>query len=183
MKSFAGVLAHQLIKYIENQVDTVVLHTRSLAPMPNTVNTMNFDNEDECSPLTAPSVLTLSDDEQMNNDSTGRTVRTRRPVEVIEEITDVNGIVHQAVRIGYNTENPGRAQPKICSQHGNKLLSCQKSRTRVMCLQCKVPLCYPLGKRQSEDRLKYCFITHVSLIEKKTNTAKKVKYVSMKTRL
>ena len=178
MKAFAGVLAHQLIKYVENQVDGAVLRTRTLMP----VQTIGPDlYHDECSPLTPPSVMTLSEDEE--TEYSQGTSTSARKVEVIEEATDVNGKVHQAVKIGYNMIDPTKAQPKMCTYRGSTQLTCQKSRTRVMCLQCKVPLCYPLNKRQSAERINYCFFTHIKLVKKDTDEGKKVKYVSVNTRI
>lgn len=172
MKAFAGVLAHQLIKYAENQVDGAVLRTRALMP----VQTAGLDlYHDECSPLTPPSITMLSEDEATEYSQS--TASNPRKVEVVAEVTDVNGKVHQAVRIGYDSKDPSKAQPKMCTHRGSIWLTCQKAKTRVMCLQCQVPLCYPLQKRDCSNKNDYCFTTHVRLIKRTNDRAKRVKYI------
>jgi len=109
--------------------------------------------------------------------------------EVLEEIYDVNGKVHQAVRMGTSVNSQGtqgRQVARFCvnkykarQQRGfSSMYKCPLYRTRVKCLQCNMPLCYPLKFSHNEEKRKnsICFMTHVNAIER-DNVELKRKFV------
>ena len=85
-------------------------------------------------------------------------------IEILEEIYDVNGCTHQAVKNlhMYTSEGKGYTQPRRCAAKG-----CGR-KTRVKCLQCGVPFCFALRKQENLlSEPKTCFTTHVHHIERR----------------
>ena len=99
---------------------------------------------------------------------------------VLYDVHDINGKVHQAVRIGvfydkhglpsYNSAS-SESGPKLCYNCTRKNGQCSSNvcRTRVMCLQCGIPLCFPLRTIKDEERQSSCFAKHVDKIKKNPN--------------
>ena len=191
MQLFAGVLCHQLIKYVDNDIASAALRTSSYLP-----RLCSHDRAGSLSGLKrrrGSSVEYSStedgDDLSIGGQSTSTTktsnstTTTDTMVRVVEEVHDCNGRVHQAVRICSTIDNKGkpvRDVRKRCAMRGRSSC-CVSAKTRVQCLQCGLPLCFPLRvttKNSSKKTQDYCFYTHVHSI-KKTRGGGPSKFVSL----
>ena len=203
MKSFASVLANQLMKFADVEVTGRVPRRNlggggSLPSMPlartrgqervqqNTAST--YSNR-----LMRDAMNISSDEDDTANGAKTKLATPEDGVlyEVHEEIYDVNGKVHQAVRMGTSVNSQGTQGRQVARFCVNKYKACQERGfsfmhkcpmycTRVKCLQCNMPLCYPLKFSHNEEKRKNstCFMTHVNGIAR-DNVESQRKFVRM----
>ena len=184
MRSFAGVLAHQLIKYAQESDTARALRTNTLIPRLRH-NGLNASYASIRPQLETKRIRTdhcyevlSSDDEDLSCSSSYKTAKVSKDVkqisteyDILDEVYDCNGRVHQAVRIYpfYNEDGSKHyAKPRLCS-HKRVGKICVATRTRVKCLQCDIALCFPLHmtmKNSRKPRNEYCFFTHIQEIPK-----------------
>ncbi len=179
IKSFAGVLAHQLLKYAQIVGTGSVPHNEPLIP---TVRILRNENQTRSNRSS-----TMSDSEEENNANRYQDEDCTDVYEVLDEIFDCNGRLHQAVRIGGNISartldvegtTTATTRPRLCAYKFENTIGgfeCTMKRTRVKCLQCNVPYCYPIritcttscsrsASRAAVNRC--CFKRHVNNIDK-----------------
>ncbi len=131
--------------------------------------------------------VSLSNDEkeESGHPGSGGSVETNNSEERIldQVLYDVNGDVHQAVRIAplFDTDgNYCKPVARYCSMKLENMTKskhelCLLTKTRIKCKQCRVPLCYHIktmlfGGNQ-DNRRRYCFIRHVEGIPKLQHAA------------
>ena len=178
MRAFAGVLSHQLIKYVENNIASAALRTSSALPRLRPRNgsgilsglkrargsSVEYSSTDDCG--SSIGRRSNSTTKTSNSNNTNDTI-----VRVLDEVHDCNGNVHQAVRLCPQIDKRGKAVRDIrrrCAFRC-KSRSCVSVKTRVQCLQCGMPLCFPLRTTTTNSTSKtehYCFYTHVNSITK-----------------
>ena len=201
MKKFAVILAEQLMESADIAMTGGVPRnlTESASPSLEAAQDESIARTRRQEQLRLASRPTLNDSEEEQESKETRLVSTQPqqfPIyEVLEELYDINGKLHQAVRMGSQFDNDGmycKQVARMCinkfkrvssdasgEKHVNK---CLLYRTRVKCLQCNVALCYPLKldyyNRQKKNQ--YCFMTHISKIEK-DNSEPERKFTRMVT--
>ena len=176
MRSFAGVLAHQIVKFAEMQLDYSTLRRNidasSLISCSQSSHAMIQETTHSQS---TSSVIHIQESDNEESPILWSSQDTYR--EVLDTVYDVNGNIHQAVRIGVFHQFHGdnkeslhtcKESPRLCFNHIEKRSKCSSlsNKTRVMCLQCKIPLCYPLRSKSIDKKSISCFANHVHSIPK-----------------
>ena len=197
MKAFAGVLAHQLIKFSEIKSDAQVFRANRSSILTRPASCARNLNNVYCTRSTTiedPVDAVMSDvgeDEETlqvtfsTKNATMEDADKGDVIEILEEVYDINGNVHQAVRIGDSVDGVGnicKQTVRMCSRRlSRKGGSCPVTKTRVKCFQCNVPLCYPLRHVHQKDKAKYCFIQHINSISKNAAPPSS-RFIRMETR-
>ena len=180
MKNFAGVLCNQIIKYVDKQVLTSVLRASdSISRVAN--ETSQQSSQETMFSSQSSSVLCIETSSEEGEDSNNQgTIGGLQ--EVLDEVYDCNGKVHQAVRVR-KTGVRGETETVVMRCVNSKKLrfdgsKCPATRTRIICLQCNIPLCYPIRTKSEIFKNNYCFVKHVASI-KKTRGSSGRKYINL----
>ena len=90
-----------------------------------------------------------------------------KKVEILGEVYDCNSVAHHAVRSDPMIDSNGSyhiCKPTYCAYRSKNMTGpkkCPLSKTRIKCLQCNIPLCFPIQSNDNINRGTYCFYTHI----------------------
>ena len=176
LNNFAGILSNQLLLHVRAGDNSSALRVALNTP------TLSVARNNSPGALVTPGTVTAGVDVQ--NDIFGEgsddvvvvegqgqslclQTSDGSVVEVVDRVYDVNGQVHEAVRIDCGGGSSTGTIPRRCSNRNCRFdgSQCPASKTQVKCLQCDLPLCYPLRNTSKVDRNQYCFAMHIHTIQ------------------